>query len=167
MLLRFFVNRNHIREWHGHVSYFDIYKNWRCYWPYMYLWNNGTSGIVMRLCCTFTCYHSVEVSASIVCIGLQDIWPNELLKWLNSSPPGAAYMRQWTWSALIQIMASRLDGAKPLSEPMLTYCQLDPKEYISMEFYLKTKYHYSRNAFKHVDWPFCLGGWVLIHVIQI
>ena len=30
------------------------------------------------------------------------------------------------WPSLVQIMACRLDGAKPLSEPMLEYCQLDP-----------------------------------------
>ena len=29
-------------------------------------------------------------------------------------------------SALVQIMACRLFGAKPLSKPMLGYCQLDP-----------------------------------------
>ena len=40
----------------------------------------------------------------------------------NSSPPSAAYMRQWTGPALVQIMACRLFGAKPLSEPMLEYC---------------------------------------------
>ena len=31
-------------------------------------------------------------------------------------------------------MACRLDGAKPLSEPMLEYPQLDPKEQTEMEF---------------------------------
>ena len=34
-------------------------------------------------------------------------------------------------------MACRLVDAKPLSEPMLPYCQLDPKEHISVKFYLK------------------------------
>ena len=37
-------------------------------------------------------------------------------------------------SSLDQIMAGRLFGAKPLSEPILTYCQLDLKEHISMKF---------------------------------
>ena len=45
---------------------------------------------------------------------------------LNSSPPIVTYMRQWIRSALLQIMACHLFGAKPLSEPMLGYCQLDP-----------------------------------------
>ena len=36
----------------------------------------------------------------------------------NSSRPGDAYMRQ----CFEQIMACRLIGAKPLSEPMQVYC---------------------------------------------
>ena len=36
-------------------------------------------------------------------------------------------MRQRIRSALVQIMACRLFGAKPLSKPMLGYCQLDPQ----------------------------------------
>ena len=48
-----------------------------------------------------------------------------LLKYsINSSPPNAAHMRQWIASALVQIMACRLFGAKPLSKPMLGYCQI-------------------------------------------
>ena len=45
---------------------------------------------------------------------------------VNSSPPSAAYMHQWIGSALVQLMACRLFGAKPLSKQMLGYCQLDP-----------------------------------------
>ena len=50
---------------------------------------------------------------------------------INSSPTSAAYMRQWIGSALVQIMACRLFGAKPLSKPMLGYCQLDSQEQTS------------------------------------
>ena len=35
---------------------------------------------------------------------------------------GDAYTRQKTRPSLVQIMACRLFGAKPLSEPMLEYC---------------------------------------------
>ena len=45
---------------------------------------------------------------------------------IKSSPPSDAYMCQWTGSTLVQIMACRLFGAKPLHEQTLTYCQLDP-----------------------------------------
>ena len=44
----------------------------------------------------------------------------------NSFSHSAAYMRHWTGSVLVQIMACRLFGAKPLSKPMLGCCQLDP-----------------------------------------
>ena len=43
-------------------------------------------------------------------------------------------MRQQIGSALVQIMACRLFGAKPLSKPMLGYCQLDPREQTSVKF---------------------------------
>ena len=49
------------------------------------------------------------------------IWQSKLF---NLSRPSATYMRLW---ALVQIMACRMDSAKPLSELMLTYHQLDPK----------------------------------------
>ena len=44
---------------------------------------------------------------------------------LNTSPPNATYIRQWIGSALVQIMACRLFGTKPLSKPMQGYYQLD------------------------------------------
>ena len=47
-------------------------------------------------------------------------------QWLNLSPPITAYMRRWTGSAFVQKMACCLFGAKPLSKPMLGYCQLPP-----------------------------------------
>ena len=53
---------------------------------------------------------------------------------VNSSSPNAAYMRQWMALAFVQIMACRLFGAKPLSEPMLGYYQLDPHKQTSMKF---------------------------------
>ena len=55
-------------------------------------------------------------------------------KVINSSPPGATYMRQWIWNALVQIMACRLFGAKPLFKQMLGYCQVDPKEQTLVKF---------------------------------
>ena len=44
------------------------------------------------------------------------------------------------------IYASGLFGAKPLSQPMLTYCQEDHKEHISINFYLKFKSFHSRKC---------------------
>ena len=47
---------------------------------------------------------------------------------LNSLRPSDAYMRQQNKPSLVLIMVCHLFSTKPLSEPMLTYCQLDPKE---------------------------------------
>ena len=46
-----------------------------------------------------------------------NVQENSYIKYLLS----ATYMRQWIGSALVQIMACRLFGAKPLSKPMLGY----------------------------------------------
>ena len=74
--------------------------------------------------------------------------------YINPSSPSATDMRQRTGSVLVQIC---LFVAKPLPEPMLVYCQLDPCEHNSPKFeskYLKTS---------SVQWrPFCLGPNVLM-----
>ena len=81
---------------------------------------------------------------------------------LISSPPSAAYMCQWIRSALVYIMGCRLFNAKPLSKPMLGYCQLDPLEknfseiFIKMQNFSFTKMHLKISSAK---WrPFCPGG---------
>ena len=76
---------------------------------------------------------------------------------INSSPPSAAYVRQWIGSALVQIMACRRFGAKPLSTPMLGYCHFIV---IAWSF---TKMHLKMSSAK---WrPFCPGGDELRHMI--
>ena len=55
-------------------------------------------------------------------------------------------MLQWIVSALVQIMACRLFEAKPLPEPMLTYCQLDSWEQISVKFELEFYHFHSRKC---------------------
>ena len=46
-------------------------------------------------------------------------------------------------------MASRLIGAKPLPEPMLLYCQLDPKEHMSAKCCLISKVFIHEIAFEN------------------
>ena len=53
---------------------------------------------------------------------------------VNSSTPRVAYIHQWTGSSLVQIMACRLLGAKPFTESVLGYCELDFWEQISVKF---------------------------------
>ena len=50
-----------------------------------------------------------------MCIHMRGLFTNNI----NSSPPSAAYMHQWTGSALVQIMAWHQSSDKPLSEPMM------------------------------------------------
>ena len=52
-------------------------------------------------------------------------------------------MRRWTGSALVQVMACRLSGAKPLPEPMLQNCQLDHWEQTFLKFESKYKTFHS------------------------
>ena len=65
--------------------------------------------------------------------------PNGITRpqWVNSLRPSDTYMRQYNIPPLVKIMACLLFSTKPLSEPMLSYCQLDPEEHISVIFYLK------------------------------
>ena len=65
---------------------------------------------------------------------------------LTHLSPSAAYMRQSTRSALVQIMACRVVGAKPLSEPMLNYCQLASREQTSVKFESKYKIFHTRKC---------------------
>ena len=70
----------------------------------------------------------VKLIASIICY------------WINLPPPSAEYMCKWTGLALVQVMACRLFGPKPLPEPMLAYCKLDPKQqtWVKLESKYKT-----------------------------
>ena len=64
----------------------------------------------------------------------------------NSLTGSDAYMCQYYIPTMVQIMACRLIGAKPSSEPMLPYCRLDTQESISVTFYLKFKSFHTRKC---------------------
>ena len=79
----------------------------------------------------------------------------------NLSPPRP----QWTRSPLVQIMACRLFGTKPLPEPMLVYFQLYSWEQVSVKFESEFYPFHSRKCIWKCRlpklWPFCPGGgWV-------
>ena len=77
---------------------------------------------------------------------------------LSSSPPGAAYMRQWIWSALVQIMACHLFGVKPLYERMLSYHQLDSYRNILQWNFNQNTFVIHENAPSSAKWRlFCSG----------
>ena len=71
-------------------------------------------------------------------------------------------MCQWNGSAFVQIMACSLLGTKPLSKPMLNYCQLDSWEQISVKFELEFYHFHSRKCTRNCRlprWrPLCPGG---------
>ena len=70
-------------------------------------------------------------------------------------PPSATYMRQWTGSALVQVMACRVFGAKILHEPMLTYCELRSLEPISVKFESEFYYFQSGKCIRTCRLPTC------------
>ena len=60
-------------------------------------------------------------------------------------------------------MACRLVGAKPLPDPMLTFCQLDPQEQTTVKFESKCKKKsIDENAFENVvcEMAAILSRWV-------
>ena len=91
--------------------------------------------------------------------------------YIDSSPPSSTYMRRWTGSALVQVMACRLFGTKPLPELMLFYYQLDSREQISVKFELESYHFHSRKCIWNCrlpKWrPFCSGGDELIYIFTM
>ena len=71
-------------------------------------------------------------------------------------------MSKWIGSALVQITACRLFGAKPLSKPMLSNCQLNPWGQTSVKFFIKIQnFSFMKMHLKisFAKWrPFCPGG---------
>ena len=68
----------------------------------------------------------------------------------NSSPPSATYLRLWIGWALVQIMACRLFAAKPLSKPMLGYCQLALRNKLPYNFNQNRKFFIHENASENI-----------------
>ena len=64
---------------------------------------------------------------------LQASWPSHI----NSMQPVGAIWQHRSWTTLIQVMACQLFGTKSIPELKLSYCQLDPKEQISVKFSLQ------------------------------
>ena len=80
----------------------------------------------------------------------------------NPSPPNPAYMRHWIGSVLVHIMACRLFGANPLSEPVLVNWTLRSK--LQWHFYQNRKLfiHEMQQKISSVErQPFCPAemGW--------
>ena len=77
---------------------------------------------------------------------------------INSSPPSAAYMRQWIGSAFVQIIACNLFSAKSLSKPVLGDLSIGPLGTNFSEILIKMQNLNSRKCVKipSAKWPpFC------------
>ena len=126
----------------GQTSRVTPLRHFLCSWSYYFFQCHVENCFhyyfkVSTICDEYIRYWNNGMCLSNQVNGSTRIWakkaPGTQIK-VNSSPPSAAYMRQWTGSALAQIMACCLFGTKPLSKPMLVYCQLDPEEQTSVTF---------------------------------
>ena len=98
------------------------------------------------------------------------------LQWgslVDSIPPSATYKHQWTGSALVQIMACRLFGAKPLSKPNAGLLSTGPfgtnfdAISIKIQDFSFTKMHLKITS---AEWrPFCPGrdDWRLLFTLGL
>ena len=82
-------------------------------------------------------------------------------KWLGAVRHPECTLTHWgrvTYIRVSELTIIGLDdglslvGAEQLSEPMLSYTQLDPKEQNSVKYYSKFEYFHSRNVFENVVW---------------
>ena len=64
----------------------------------------------------------------------------------NTLLPRDACVRQWNRPLLVPIMACRLSGTKPLLEPMLVYCQLEPYEHTTGKTFTSKKMHLKKTT---------------------
>ena len=94
-----------------------------------YIFLNENVRIPIKFSLKFVAKHPINNISSLLQIMASYASPG-----LNSSPPSAAYMRQWIGSPMVQVMACRLFRAKPLPEAMLAYCQLNSWEHTSVKY---------------------------------
>ena len=103
-------------------------------------------------------------------------YPSGLLQWYRSKMwlsqlGGVTYIQHQTGSTLVQVMTYHLVGTKPLPEPMLSYCQLDPRNKLQWNLNYNTKLFIHENAFitvlckmatilSRVRWVKDMGQWI-------
>ena len=156
------VFRRQDRVYTPHQALRSVYYEWKCLSRYFYL--RCVSFWVSISLAFKTCRHSHCLSS----LNLSEI---ELLTHL---PPSAAYMHRWTGPALIRVMTCRLSGAKPLLEPMLQNCQLDPWEQSPVKFESRYKAFHSCKCVSNCRLRngdhFVQGRWVnalQVHVLHM
>ena len=68
----------------------------------------------------------------------------------DHSVSGSMFYQCVIWPSLVQIMACRLDDAKPISEPMLESCWWDPWEQNQRNFNSNWNIFIQENAFENI-----------------
>ena len=142
--------KRHLSESNHFVS-ISIWHTHPFYGPWLFQANavpplSGTSKIsAWPGARQISCYWICKIIRLWCCRHWRWLFVNQLI-----FPYSASYMPQWIGLALIQIMACRLFGAMPLSEPMLEFCELDPWEQISVKSYSKFIHFHSQNVFENV-----------------
>ena len=113
-------------------------------------WSCIARMIFIRYSCKIHTFSS-QISVLFIVCRSPPSW--SMYKGVNSA--SAAYMRQWIGSTLVQIMAWRLFGAKPLPELMRTYWTLRKK--FQWNLIPSTILFRLENAFKNVVWEMAAG----------
>ena len=107
-----------------------------------------------------------------------------MIKYFNSLGLGDAYVRHWTGSSLVHVMACRLFGAKPVFESMMSYSPMDPWEQSPENFFFEienfplTKMHFktswvkvltilSRPQYNRVWQIWCILIMISIHIFYM
>ena len=97
--------------------------------------------------------------SDIILIDTTGVYKIAVINWIfswficstfNSLRPSGAYIPQEPRSSFVQIMACRLFGVKPSFEPMLPYCQLEPKENIAVKLWWNSKVFIQGNALENI-----------------
>ena len=80
---------------------------------------------------------------------------------INSSLPCATYIGQWTVLILLQVIACHLFGIKPLPEPTMIHCQLEPEKKLQWNLNQTTKIFLLENVVCEVvtisSWGSCVN----------
>ena len=93
-----------------------------------YRWSTTCIKVVLRVLMVW-CFSSQNVNS---------LWPCDIISCHRSC------------STLVQVMTYHLFGAKPLSEPMWTYCQFDPWNKLQWNLQWNSNFFTEENTFENV-----------------
>ena len=125
----------------------------------MWLGHNQLN-IMRSLRCLSACANSAEKPLAK---WLGHAWQQVIINSLRLSD---VYLRHQISPSLAEIMACHLFSTKPLSAPVLYYCQLDSWEQTSVKLYLKLsfkKIHLEVSAI--LSWPQCVN-WTSVYQVS-